>query len=261
MNDLPAAGQRPPLPRLHFEDMPGFRSSPSADDNQEPKTARIGEMGLPSLVRGKSFSVEGRLQATSRLELAQLGQTARRAFGERDALGTWRAIPYAALSDPTVWWEANGRAQAFEPQTRLVGALNDVLGPWQREFVLGIHLLDPRFYWSAGVDSGVVAGSVNVTNLGIAPTDPVLTVTSTGASVTVYDDTRTRKLTFPTPPAGALVIDFAARTALVGAQAVELDIAVSDWWDRGVPGLAPGLTSVRQVGGSDLRVTFRHASW
>src|SRR3954462_15264945 len=56
-------------PRIKFDAMPGFRTSATAENNQFPKTSRIGATPFPSMVRTKTFAVEGWHRARSMDEL------------------------------------------------------------------------------------------------------------------------------------------------------------------------------------------------
>jgi len=249
--------------RIKFDRMQGWRALPEADNNAFPRTARIGETPLPSLVRGKTLTIEGRMQAASMQLLRQMEWAMATAFGERDLEGTWSAIPNPGYGDNTAYWQTAGRILQYDPDEELTRGRTALPSPYQAHFLLGIRQSDPRWTWSAA-QTATAAGQTTVTNQGNAPAEPTISVTSPGATTVIYNDTLTKKLRFTSVPAGSpLIVNFAARTALLGAVDAlpYLDSYTSDWWDRSTPGLRPGANIIRQTGGTGLTVAWKHTSW
>lgn len=254
------------LPRVKFDRMPGFRSLPEADDNREQRTARIGSTVLPSLVRDKTFTVDGKLQAANMTDLRGLERQMLAAFGERNVEGTWSAIPLAAwdpVNGATDYWQASMRVMAYEPQTDFPAGLNALPSAYQLPFVLTMRMSDPRWFWTDAA-TATHASSATATNLGSAPADPTITVAGASGTVTITNTTvDNRQLVFLGLPSGSLVIDFDARTALIGASDAlpYLDTYESDWWDIGIPGLRSGANTITQSGGTSVTVDWQHAAW
>jgi hypothetical protein len=249
---------------IRFDSMPGFRSLPEADNNAFPRTARMGETPLPSLVRGKTFTVNGRLRAQTMRLLRQMEWSMAAAFGERSLLGTWAAVPNPDYGDDTVFWQTNGRVLQYDPDEALAAAKTALPSPYQTPFLLGIRQTDPRWVWSDPVASPTNSGMVTVTNEGNAPAELVATVAGASGTTTVFNDTITAQLKFVGLPSGTLVIDSGARTALIGTDDALpfMDTLLSNWWDRGTPGLQPLVANtIRQTGGSSIQVGFHHTAW
>lgn len=251
------------LPRFWLDRIGGFKSLPDADDNRQSRTARIGESPLPGLVRGKTITPEGRIQATSLQELRQQESLLQAALGERDLEGGWAAVPKPGLGDDTFHWETRGRVLQLDVDDEFTYDANAQPTPWQKAFLLGIRLSDPRWTWTDTQLSAENASQVTVTNEGTAPAELVVTVGGASGTVTVFNDTIGDQLRFVGLPAGDLVLDSAARTATIAGDDVlaYLDSFASTWWDRGRPALRRGANTIRQTGGSSVQVSFRHTSW
>lgn len=260
------------LPRIKFEDMPGFRSLPDADNHRAPRTGRQGENVYRSLVRGKSWSVTGKLQAANLASLRALERSLMLALAERNLEGTWASVPLPAWADgeevEAGHWEAELRVVQYEPDTSFKAGVSALPTAYQLGFLLGVQMSDARWYWSVPTASASDATDVTVTNRGIAPAEPVITVVNPGAALTVQNDTTGKKLVFAfdAPLTGSLAIDFAARTAyLDGATVVDytsyMTTSTSTWWDADAHGLAPGANVISQVGASSVQVTFQHATY
>jgi len=263
---------RTSMPRFWFDSIGAFKSLPDADDNRQPRTARVGESVFPSLVRGRTFTPQGRIMARSPQELRQMQALLHRALGERDKEGLWASVPNAAYGDNTHYWQTRARVIQLDCDDDFQADVDAMPSPWQLAFTLGVRQSDPRWTWTDGQSAGPNSGQVTVTNLGSAPAELVVTVdTITGpATVTVFNDTVGAQLKFVGLPSGTLIIDSAARTALIGVDAFidavpYLDTLNSNWWDRGVPGLQAGVANTirRSGGGTDanITVTFKHTSW
>lgn len=260
------------LPRIKFDEMPGFRSLPDADDNRAAKTGRDGENVYRSLVRGKSFTVTGRLQATDMASLRALERSMMAAFAERNFEGVWESVPLDAWAGSEEaqagHWRASGRVLQFEPDTSFKTSLSSVPTAYQLGFTLGIRLSDARWFWSLPTTSDPDASSVTVENRGIAPSDPIVTVADPGAALTVTNTTtgKTLEFAFDAPLSGDLVIDFGARTAFLDGGTYPdytsyMATATSDWWDADADGLVAGENVISQTGASSVQVTFHHATY
>lgn len=267
------------LPRARVTKIQGLHSLPDADDNRASRTAAIGEVAYPSLARGKTIVYEGVLQAATLSDLRELEASLRSAFADRSNEGSMAHVPYEDYigegGDDGYWFYTARVLQLDVPEEQLFDA-TAVPSPYQRPFTLGLRMSDPRVYWNEEVSEGPDSSDVTVENLGIAPTDPVVEVGITGTGlhdVTISSDAPHQlelvDVDLTGLGAGRIVFDFAARTiefiTTVGAEvtdiAYSLDVATSDWWDAGIPGLSPGQSTVEQSGGDDITVTFRHASW
>lgn len=258
------------LPRIKFEAMPGFRSLPDAQDNRQDRTARIGESTLPSMARGKTFTINGKLQAANMTDLRGLERQMLAAFGERDLEGTWSAIPLAAwdtVNAGTKYWQATMRVLQYEPQTDFPAGVNALPTPYQLPFLLGMRMSDPRWSWSDPVVGASNPTSVVATNLGNAPAEPTITVTVPTDPVIITNTTTGGILYFTgfSPGMGTLTINFAARSAVFAIGSVDampfFSSLGSTWWDRGQPGLKAGANTIQLFGGSSIQVTHRHAAW
>lgn len=227
----------------------GLHALPDHEDPSAPKVGRIGEHLYPTSPGGKTAVVTGAMRAVSLPALRAFG---RALMGELTRFSTTSYVdiaPHADLGGPA--GRFYGRPLQLDPDDyqRLVS--------WSRDVVIGWRLHDPRVYFpSLAVD--VTGSPAVVTNAGSAPADPVLTLAGAAGDITVSDGTHT--LVFRNVPAGTLVIDFAARTAKVGAVNCELVVATSDWWDSFVDGIAGGATvSIAETGATSVRVQFTPA--
>lgn len=253
------------LPRIAFDTMEGFRALPDAQDNREDRVARVGETPLPGVARGKTFTVEGRMQALTLQAVKQLRWSMLTAFGERDIEGTWSALHQTTVADvtgdDTEFWQSTARVLDFRPDGAFVKKSTDAAG-YELGFALVMRHSDPRWSWNQAA-SASHASSAACTNQGNAPAEPTITITGASGTVTVTNTTIDKQLVFQSLPAGTLVVDFARRTALIGAADASpyLDAYESDWWDRGVPGLRPGANTITLTGGTNISVAWRHAAW
>jgi hypothetical protein len=199
---------------------------------------------LPGAPRGKTVVYEGIVQARTLSGLRQTAKALRAACRERNVeQRMWLGTDYFM----------DGRVLAFdEDDEQTTGP--QAVRPFQREFQLSLRLSDSRVYYNQlGVVGAADGESVVLHNSGDADTDPVLTLTVTAATVTVYNGTLDKYLIFNglgAHIAGVLVVDFKARTARIGAfdAMTGFDTAGSTWWDEYVPGLVPGDNNVGVTG-------------
>ncbi len=226
----------------------------SGADHEDPRAKKVGRPGenfYPTSAAGKTVVLEGQLRATTLPGMRTFGTALRGVLAELR-----REIAVDIAPHPDI----GGAAARFYCRA-LQHDLDDVqeVIAWRRRGPIGLRLSDPRVYFpSLAVD--VVGSPAAVTNVGSAPVDPVLTLAGADGDVTVTDGTHT--LSFRTGGSGTLVVDFAARTAKLGANNVELVVADSDWWDSFVDGIAPGASvSIAQAGATSVRVQFTPAAW
>lgn len=239
-------------PRIYVQRIPGLHALPDRPDPRQRKVARIGETPFPTSPDGKTVTYEGEIKASSVPVLRELRTAMLAAFADTVNEGYMDLLPQSADSSPA--GRFYGKVLALDPPEELGGPKG-----FDRAFTLSFRLSNPRiFFPDLAVD--VTGNPAAVTNTGSAPAEPVITVAGAAGTVTLTDGTRL--LTFLGVPSGALVVDFAARTAKVGTTCCELDVANSDWWDPFVDGIAAGAAvSIAQTGGTGVQVQFTPATW
>jgi hypothetical protein len=246
--------------------------SKELDDASMPASGRVGEISLPSLQRGKTVTYEGELRATSLPSLRTIANDMRGAFQQDDT--------YTFVVAPPV---ARGGASHFFGARVLQLTLDDeqTRGPsshqrYSRAFVLAVRQYDPRYYVSAQVsDTGNTPGSTaTVVNDGTAPSEPTFNFPGDPAldQVEVRNQTTGRELLFTgltglVDTGETFRIDFGRREVYNVQTGDDLsgrmDVAGSDWWDEGEPGIIPG-TNVIWGGGTGTvswDVAFYPANW
>jgi Phage tail protein len=263
-------------PRVKIEAVSGLRSLPEAEDNREPASGRRGEKVRSGFRRGKTLAYELLLQARS---LADLRQLATELAGTFDSLSEGRML---VTPDPDY---IAGFSRFFRGRALSLDEGPEILNPdaawqFQQPFALGIRMADARFYDPQEVidatgaitltgglapplippftlpDTGEGAGSVTVENVGTAATDPVIDIYGPVANPALTNLTLERALAFHNLELDAatfLRIDFFARTVkLLGTSdyRLKIDWDLSDWWDPGVDGLAPGDNVIQLRGDS-----------
>jgi hypothetical protein len=220
-------------------------------DHEDPRTKRVGRTGenrAPRSFGGKTVVYTGEIRGAT-LPLMRLTRTQMRAAFADLRLGTMELLVHADVGGPTGTFTAD----VLELDPPEVQSSNY----YRRSFTLGMRLSDPRIYFPS---LAVAVTDAAVTNVGTAPADPVITIAGVSGAVTVTDGTHT--LALLAAPAGTLILDFAARTAKVGTDHVEIDVAASNWWGANVDGIAPGATvTVTQTGGTSAQVQFTPAVW
>jgi hypothetical protein len=238
---------------VHLIKLVGPHDGPDHADPRAPKIGRIGERAFPTSSLGVTYVFEGEARAKTLPGLRAFGTMLRAAFADVRSEGEMSVQAHADLGGPAGVFHARRMPGGLQMPDRQ-GTVR-----WSRPFTLGLRLSDPRVYFPAlAVD--VTGSPAAVTNVGTAPADPLLTLAGAAGDVVVTDGTRT--LTFVDVPAGTMVIDFAARTAKVGAVHCKLVVADSDWWDSHVDGIAAGATvSIAETGATSVRVQFTPAVW
>jgi hypothetical protein len=261
----------------------GLHSRPDSDDNRANLTGRVGEEVYPSLQRGKTVTYEGTIIAASLADLRRAETQLRRAtagtsktFMLVEPHPTYGNVPYAYFA----------RAMQLDLADEQTNSPSEAMGPYQRPFIFAVRQHDPRYYvWQQRSAMGLTAGGTyTVTNQGSAGADPVFTLHSTpgdyiGSVVRIFNLTMNRELridgllvapglVFPitTVINGYVRINFADRTIMnnTGGSLVRgIDISLSDWWDAGIMGLAPGDNAIKAVGDNvgTFDVQWLDASW
>lgn len=130
----------------------------------------------------------------------------------------------------------------------------------ERPFSLSVRTPEPRIQAASGLSvdaSDPTGGSsrvVVVNNDGDTDVDPIISLLYPFTSArAIYNDTTGAKLEFAPVSLVAfstLWFDFAKRQAFYDGVdwTSNLNLQNSDWWDRGKPGLVPGLNRIRAVG-------------
>jgi hypothetical protein len=179
-----------------------------------------------------------------------------------------------------------GRATQFDLGDEQTATNTAAYGPYQRPFVFAVRQHDPRYYaWrTRSAMNQPVNTPVTVTSYGSAPADPVLTIRPTsghylGTTLQIVNNTIGRELhvsglfagtgltlNFLTGINGHVTINFANRTIVneTGYSLLRaLDVNLTDWWDAGAMGLAPGNNELVVTGGNagSFDVQWLDASW
>lgn len=228
----------------------GLHSLGQRQDANSQRMGRIGDNHRRTSQRGKPVVYDCTLIAGSVLSGHVLRSATIAGFAYNDGFGYMDLLPHDDAGGPTGRFYA--QVMQLDPPEEITSRR------FERDFLLGLQLPDPRIYFpELAVD--VTGNPAAVDNTGTAPVDPVITVAGASGDVEITDGTHT--LTFRNVPSGSLVIDFAARTAKVGATHCELVVADSDWWDSFVYGIEPGSHSIAQTGGTGVEVEFTPAVW
>ncbi len=253
-------------PRYKFDDITGLHDLPDADNFRSNRIAAIGELTHPSGVRGKTVVYEGVIQARNSQEMRAMSNAMRLAFSERSLEGTMTAVPHASYG--TEYHAYTARVESLKIDDKDV-VVNDghPRSVYQRGFVLALRQSDPRYYLPAhSVNEDSDAGSVNVTNIGTAHVDPIITIGGAfGVTAIGRQGGPVLVVNLTTGDVEELVFDFWARTITVNDGetdvSAQIDVMSSNWWDAHVQGIPPGNSLVSHVGGTFLTVEFTPASW
>jgi hypothetical protein len=289
-NDGVVMGDEGASPRIKIEDIGGLRSLAEAEDNRDAAMGRRGERARNSFRRGKTLAYELLLQARSLAELRRL---------VTDLAGTFDSLAEGRMLVTPHPDYAAGFSRFFRGRALSLDEGPEILNPnaawqFQQPFALGIRMADARYYDPQEVidatgaialtgglappltppftlpDTGEGAGSVTVENVGSAATDPVIDIYGPVLNPVLTNLTVERTLAFQGLELDAptfLRIDFFARTVkLLGTSDYrsKIDWDLSDWWDPGVDGLAPGDNLIQLRGDSiadpaKAQITFNPA--
>lgn len=256
-------------PRVKALQISGWRSLPEIDSQIVNRYGRIGENSGPLSPRGKSITYDLLMQALVPEDLHTTQWSFLHAFAERSELGTLRVRPKGApYGDPDDYWWCRARVMGVDLDEQFDAInLHHPRGFWQLSGQVSLHLFDPRFYWTAAVDSGTGAGPHTVVNTGFVEADPYITFTcAADASVIITNDTTGDLLSLAHVPADTWIIDFGARNITkVGDSSVtalpNLFAEDSTWWHPQRPGIIPGSNHISATGVTNFRVQFNPASY
>lgn len=279
-------------PNYRVSKIDGRHAKPDSDDKRDLRTGGIGEVARRTLLRGKTEAWQGVVRGRTLLELRQGVGALQAALAENEE-GTMTILaPASYVGMPDFTYTARV-IQCSAPDEQTFGPDRRETGGWERAFTLGLRLSDPRYYEttlrtaqsspllsSQGVSlpvsvpfaipgPAVPPGSLVASNGGTAPADPTLDLYGPWADPGVVNDTVGAALIFKE---GSLTIndgqvlslDFRTRQITLGGQPVSrdrIDWDLSNWWDAGVPGLAPGDNRLRMVGGGASDPAKLIASW
>ena len=268
-----------------LDSIPGLKTLGDTDLNAEPATGHEGEITRRTLRRGKSVSYEGRVMAQTLPNVRAGVRALERAFQDA-AVGEMALSLHGDYNPPgKTTYVYGARCSACAPADKDVLLPGDHY-PYQRPFVVGLRVHDPRFYenvWREAVlsslygsgatwpmtypmtISGDLPHQVNVAYAGTAPGEPIIELVGPWLAPHARHEGMGAQVAFPGLALNAgqtLVIDFAKRSATIGGADVRgyRDRAVSDWWDASVPGLPANVASVVTLGGrAGSRVRWRDA--
>lgn len=266
LNDLAA------YPRFELDRISGLHSLPEAEDQRYSPVGVPGEIPLPSQVRGKTLTYEGRIVAHNAQEMRQQAAFLRNMAAERSVEVRIDITPHPAYGDIQWWFGARTTAYDSDEEIKET-SLSAYPSPHQRDFTWSVRMSDARFY-VIGHDVVVngASGDVRSINPGtLSPTEPVFVIngpTGTDLVFERYDNFDARKLLFKNVGLAAgqqLRLDFRARTLTRVSDGVDflptMNLTESNWWDEDTFGLYPGPTQVRCAGGNNWTCTASPASW
>jgi hypothetical protein len=272
-NDLEAG-----FPRVRWRRIRGLLSLAEGDDDSISGGARIGIRPTPGLLRDKTNVYEGFLEADTLHEIRELRTEMVGAFADRYSEKVMTITPHPDYGDTVFFYY--GKCIALDIDDLPPSSLNRLPSKEAREVTLSIRQYDPRFYHSVLQDSGEQAAGFAVTNLGLAPAEPDITLTigdtAGGTTLSVTNTSIGKKLQLQTlflVAAGKITFNFRRRRILYyidgGDPNDPLDITrmidqeESTWWDHGVHGLTPGVNNLTWVGADidTVRVTHHHATF
>jgi hypothetical protein len=222
----------------------GLSSLGESEANSDPIVGGIGERGRLSQRRSKTVAYEGRIIASSMLELRNAESALRTAFGDDSAEGR---IDITAHPDNA---ELAGETPKFYEARALNCDIYDSQSTksFTRSFVVGVRAGDPRV-WDAepqSVDlsiSKTATAVAAVASANAAARAPVLTVglpaSALAQDVVVKNVTTGKSLTLNLPEgskAATLTLDFSALSVTDGSGADKsalLDLEDLSLWNRG----------------------------
>jgi hypothetical protein len=267
-------------PNYRLQKIDGRHSRPDSDDKRDQRTGGIGEIVRRSLPRGKTEAWQGLIRGRTLLELRQGVGAFQAAFAE-NAEGTMTIFaPATYVGMPDFTFTARV-ITCTVPDEQTFGPDRRETSGWERAFTLGLRLSDPRYYEttlrtvtssaftsSQGLHApfavpffipgpGVAPGSLVASNGGTAPAEPILSLYGPWTDPGVVNDTVDAALIFKsgglTVGKGQILsLDFRTRQIAIDGSPVSrdrIDWDLSNWWDAGVMGLAPGDNTIRMVGG------------
>src|SRR5262245_23464158 len=268
-------GDQAATPRYKLDRITGIHSLPETDDDRRPRTAFLGEVTYPSYPRGKTVVYEGRIQATTLDNMRRMANNLRAACSERSVEQQVLITPHSSWGSDD--WGYYARVLQLDLDDEQITSPYHARGPYQRGFVLGLRMSDPRFYWKLNASAGVQQSIGNANNSqqslvngGTAPSDPLFdVVVGTGnpnveiTNIDVMTSNGTARLRFNAVPSSTLQVNFFTRTVtLNGNDAFKyFDTVYNQWWDELIPGFRPGTNRINVTGCVSWNVHWWHRSW
>jgi hypothetical protein len=255
------------FPRTKFDRITGMYSVGELEDLRMSRVGAIGEIAYPAMMRGKTFTIEGRVQALTLESLRTHSLALRSAFADRRHEGVLEVV----APGETDGWRCVARVLTLDMDDVQERPPTAVPSPWQRSFVMTVRMSDPRWYWHDLFEDGPNASAAtrNLDSQGDAPVEPLFLVAGPITDLTLQRGSNPdfRQLVLESVGlAGGqtLAIHFGFRTIYRVSDGVSFASKVvfdeSDWWDDQVFGLEPGVTDVTVTGGS-WTVQWYPAAW
>jgi len=261
------------FPRYNLHRINGLHARAESDDPRDMVKGGIGELPFPANPKGKTIVYTGTIEAASLPSLRTAINTLKAAFSDRRNEYWMTVAPPAGRGG--VSWAYIGTVLACDVDDEQVRGMSAVY-IHARTFSISIRQSDPRYYGAAVVAPGASGATVNVNNLGNAPSEPVFTLNGPLALGSPPRIERlapdARFLQFQDSIAWSainagkvLTVEFgrsprAYCPQLPGSDFASLLAFNSTWWDDGVFGILPGGQDIR-VTNAGWSVTFNHASW
>jgi hypothetical protein len=263
------ANSEPVLPRYETARIAGRGDTAELESRREARTGARGEVFRRTLRRGKGETYEGAIIAGSLGELQRAVTELRAAFDDPSE-GRMEILPHSKQGLFYDYFFRAGEASLTVPDEQAVPPSHSSLG-WTRPFVLTLRLPDALYleaHRRKRIAETIIGGRTTVLceNRGTTAAEPTLMVYGpVTAPWVVYNATAATQLRFLTaiPSGSAVEIDFAKRSILLAGVAQRFNRATSNWFDAGVPGLAPGVNEVGLeapglVAPARLEVFFHH---
>lgn len=264
------------LPRYYVSTMGGWRSTGDVELPAEANTGRMGERPRLGFRRGKTITLEGVTQAQNLAALRSAEDDLIDAFW--DTTQEQRLEIQTKATPGGVWvprYFLMARPVSVDgPEMQPVSPFRETSG-YERSFVVTLRLSDPTFYFvtqtvatgpllsasGSGVlvpftppitlPAGASGGSLSVTNDGKTDANPIIRLDGPIKDPDIYNDTIGRHLSLLGVEIGSgswIDIDFKERKVLLESVSDFRNYRAGDWWDRNVPGLVPGLNTIRVLG-------------
>src|SRR5262245_45415759 len=200
-------------PRYKVTKITGWNSLPEIPDQRFTNTGRLGERPIPTWPVGKTITYEGQVEALTYETMRAACSALSAAFADVFSEHRMTIVPHTGWGTQQFFYLA--RALACDVDDELHNPSSLPSG-WIRPFTLSVRLSDPRRYaYPTPVDASA-GTSQNVTNLGNAPTDPNITISSIGDVEDVWVRNLSQgdsQLFFrPLPSSSPVVIDFKTRS-------------------------------------------------
>lgn len=271
----------------------GLHARADREIKSEPARSRRGQVRRHSTSGGKTVTYQGHVEAPSFPTISRARRDFDAAFGD-DEMGAMLIAPHP--SDPEAPPSYTYKAEVLAAEV----VEDHASSQWRWPFTLGLHMYDPRFFevtellletaalftshaalnlWSFTTSTpawSTQSLALAIPYAGRAEGDPVIDLYGPVTAPRVANELAKTGLRFHewfVIAAGQFLrIDFGTREVLlnIGGIFYDYDIArnsaLSDWWDKGVPGLVPGVTQTLRYGGKTqpggkMVVRWRNASY